>query len=292
MIGKRKAIIMYKNVQTIMILLLLLCCTSCGEEFIDNTENTSVASATITSTEESIIDTTKAPEIPKVTAGETSLPTTTEKPTSTPKPTQSINVNVGDYIKFGEYEQDNNMRNGKEAIEWLVLETRGNSALVISKYILDNKKYNEMSRAVYWYECAIRKWLNNDFINSAFSSSEQAKIEKVTVDNRNNTYYGVGGGKDTQDQVFLLSCREARKYFSSEEARKCAPTSYAIEKGVTTSKYHQTKGDPTCMWILRAPIYAQGYVASVDAEGYVFGNGDYNYFESAVRPAMWITLEG
>lgn len=45
------------------------------------------------------------------------------------------------------------------------------------------------------------------------------------------------------------------------------------------------------MWLLRTPYYAQGRVASVDAEGYVFVNGDYIYTECAVRPAMWITLE-
>ena len=32
-----------------------------------------------------------------------------------------INANVGDTIVFGKYEQDNNVSNGKEAVEWIVL---------------------------------------------------------------------------------------------------------------------------------------------------------------------------
>ena len=33
-------------------------------------------------------------------------------------------ANIGDYVFFGTYEQDNNNSNGKEDIEWLVLEKK------------------------------------------------------------------------------------------------------------------------------------------------------------------------
>ena len=49
---------------------------------------------------------------------------------------------VGSIITFGAYEQDNNTRNGKEPIEWQVLEIKGGRALLISKYGLDAKRYN------------------------------------------------------------------------------------------------------------------------------------------------------
>lgn len=49
---------------------------------------------------------------------------------------------VGDYVFFGAYEQDNNTANGKENIEWLVLEVKDGKALVTSKYALDCKPYN------------------------------------------------------------------------------------------------------------------------------------------------------
>lgn len=40
---------------------------------------------------------------------------------------------AGDYVFFGAYEQDNNTSNGKEDVEWLVLEVKDGKALVISK---------------------------------------------------------------------------------------------------------------------------------------------------------------
>lgn len=55
-------------------------------------------------------------------------------------------LKVGDTFTFGHYEQDNNSSNGKEPIEWLVLDRKGNEVLVISKYCLDSKPYAILSR--------------------------------------------------------------------------------------------------------------------------------------------------
>ena len=51
-------------------------------------------------------------------------------------------VTVGDIISYGSYEQDADESNGKEPIEWLVLDVDGDKALMISKYGLDAKPYN------------------------------------------------------------------------------------------------------------------------------------------------------
>lgn len=53
------------------------------------------------------------------------------------KKQHSFDKKVGHYVSFGKYEQDNNTSNGKEKIEWLVLEVKDGKALVISKYALD-----------------------------------------------------------------------------------------------------------------------------------------------------------
>ncbi|MDY6017558.1 MAG: TIR domain-containing protein, partial [Oscillospiraceae bacterium] len=74
---------------------------------------------------------------------------------------------AGDYVFFGAYEQDNSASNGKEHIEWLVLEVKDGKALVISKYALDCKQYNTNYTDVTWEACTLRRWLNNDFINAA-----------------------------------------------------------------------------------------------------------------------------
>ena len=62
---------------------------------------------------------------------------------------------VGDYVLFGAYEQDNDLDNGKEAIEWRVLDKKDDKILVISRYALDYMDFNEVSQDSFmWQDCA------------------------------------------------------------------------------------------------------------------------------------------
>ena len=190
---------------------------------------------------------------------------------------------VGDYVFFGAYEQDNNTSNGQEDIEWLVLEVKGGKALVISKYALDCQQYNTSYTNVTWETCTLRKWLNNNFINSAFTANEKAMIPTVTVSADKNPEYSTNPGNATQDRVFLLSITEANKYFSSDSARQCKPTDYAVANGAWD------RGN--CWWWLRSPGYIQNYAANVYSGGDGYGDGDWvNDDGYAVRPALWIDL--
>lgn len=190
----------------------------------------------------------------------------------------------GEYIKFGAYEQDNNTSNGKEDVEWLVLEVKDGKALVVSKYALDCKQYNTSGTDVTWETCTLRNWLNNDFINAAFSADEKSMIPTVTVSADKNLEYSTNPGNATQDQVFLLSITEAIKYFGSGSARKCKPTDYVIANGA-----YVNNGD--CLWWLRSPGNDQGAAADVDFFGSVNESGEYvNYDDCAVRPALWIDI--
>ena len=193
---------------------------------------------------------------------------------------------VGDYVFFGAYEQDNNTSNGKENVEWLVLEIKDGKALVISKYALDCKQYNTSYTDVTWETCTLRKWLNNDFINAAFSADEKAMIPTVTVSADKNPDYNTNPGNATQDQVFLLSIPEANKYFNSDSARQCKPTDYAFANGV-----YVNSSNGNCWWWLRSPGHYQDSDASVRSGGDVgeFGS-DVNRGVNAVRPALWIDL--
>lgn len=194
---------------------------------------------------------------------------------------------AGDYVFFGAYEQDNNTSNGKEDVEWLVLEVKDGKALVVSKYALDCKQYNTSNTDVTWETCTLRKWLNNDFINAAFSSYEKTMIPTVTVLADKNPDYSANPGNATQDQVFLLSITEANKYFNSTGARQCEPTDYAVANGTWESD-----SDNFCWWWLRSRGYGQGSAARVSGGGIVSSAGyDVDYNNGAVRPAMWISLE-
>ena len=195
-------------------------------------------------------------------------------------------IKVGGYITFGAYEQDDNTSNGKEEIEWLVLEVKDGKALVISKYALDCKQYNTSYTDVTWETCTLRKWLNNDFINAAFSAEEKALIPTVTVSADRTPKYSTNPGNATQDQVFLLSIPEANTYFNSDNARQCKPTDYAVANGASVNS-----NTGNCCWLLRSPGNSQDNAACVFYDGDVLeGGGDVSYDDSAVRPALWIDL--
>ena len=191
---------------------------------------------------------------------------------------QLKNIKVGSYINFGAYEQDNNTANGKEAVEWLVLEVKDGKALVISKYAIDCKPYNTSYTDATWETCTLRKWLNNDFINAAFSADEKAMIPTVTVSADKNPRYSTNPGNATQDQVFLLSITEVNKYFSSDGARRCKPTDCV------------SSFNGNCWWWLRSPGNTQTSAADVNSDGDVLECGYYVYYVYAVRPALWIDI--
>ena len=213
------------------------------------------------------------------------------------KPALIKNAKVGDIVYFGTYEQDNDTSNGKEDIKWRVLAKENNRILVISDKALDCQPYNSSYRDITWENCTLRKWLNNDFVNAAFTAEERAKIPMVTVSADKNPKYDTDPGNATKDKVFLLSIVEAEKYFASDEAEKyfasdearmCVPTDYAVARGA-----YVNSDNGTCWWWLRSPGYYQNYAADVLLGGDVYEGGyGVNHGDCAVRPAMWISIDG
>ena len=203
------------------------------------------------------------------------------------------NIKVGDTYTFGAYEQDNSTSNGKEAIEWTVLDKDGMSLLLISKQALDCQQYNTSYTDVTWESCSLRKWMNGTFLNKAFNAEEQAQIQNTTVSADKNPEYNTNPGNATTDKVFLLSINEVEKYFNSDEARKCAPTAYAKAQGAYTSDSYKTaSGAATCWWWLRSPGNNQLNAAHVYRGGSVYCTGSpVNADNDAVRPALWINLD-
>ncbi|MBR6040383.1 MAG: TIR domain-containing protein [Clostridia bacterium] len=210
-----------------------------------------------------------------------------------------LKANVGSYIFFGSYEQDNNTSNGKEDIEWLVLAKEGDRVLVISRHALDCQWYhNSMVDEITWETCSLRKWLNNEFLKAAFSADEQDKIlkEKVTADKNDSIFREIPVGNDTYDKLFLLSVVELSRFFPSESMRVCQLTEYAKARGAYCDS------DRNCFWWLRSPETNAYCAAFVTTSGYetsrwVWDDQRKGYSDGykgrncAVRPAMWINLE-
>ena len=197
-------------------------------------------------------------------------------------------VAAGDIVTFGHYEQEHDLSNGSEPIEWIVLAAEDENVLLLSKYGLDAKPYHDRLVAITWEECALRSWLNTDFLQSAFTSDEQSAILLTNVDNSEEQGYKewkTNGGNDTQDRVFLLSYKEAfGAFFGDDSSRICQATPYAIMQRAYTSE------SGNCRWWLRSPGDIQSYAA------YVFRDGSRSHlnvnFESAcIRPAFWLNLD-
>lgn len=202
-----------------------------------------------------------------------------------------VSCNIGDTITFGSYEQDNNTENGAEAIEWIVLDTEGENALLLSKYGLDALAYNSSDEAVTWENCELRQWLNDTFYQAAFSESQREVIIQVTNINPDNERWGTSGGNDTKDFVFLLSIDEAETYFSDRnETLWTQATLYAVERGA----YVADNGDSP--WWLRSPGdhneggFCAAYVdyppAGVVLSGYAAQRNS-----RVVRPALWVKTQ-
>ena len=92
-------------------------------------------------------------------------------------------------------------------------------------------------------------------------------------------------GNDTQDKIFLLSDKEAKKYVALGE-KTCQPTRYAEARGAKGS----TSSD-NCLWWLRTGGKMASYAAFVNRKGEVTVAGiAVQHTTVGIRPAMWIDL--
>lgn len=187
------------------------------------------------------------------------------------------NFEIGGTVVFGDYHGE---------IEWLVLDKKDGKALLISKYCLYAKPYNEKYEPVTWETCTLRQWLNGNFIDETFSGAEKALICDTYLQNPNNPEYGTEGGNDTTDKAFLLSIDEATRYFANDGDRKATATDYAKEHGIYVSVENGNS-----WWWLRSPGDNDKSAACVQSVGFVSYRGSTcTASMRGVRPAMWVNI--
>ncbi|MBQ0027584.1 MAG: serine/threonine protein kinase [Lachnospiraceae bacterium] len=197
--------------------------------------------------------------------------------------------NIGDTITFGRYEQDNNFNNGKEDIEWIIVDKNEDSILLVSKYALVCERYNSIYENQPWDMSSIRSWLNSEFVYETFDNKEMSMIRTTRVVAEMNPQYSTFPGGDTEDMVFLLSINEVNRYFISDELRKCAPTAYAVAQGAYVSSSKTLEGEATCWWWLRTPGDGFKDAANVNGNGVIrYGGYGVSPIDGCVRPALWI----
>lgn len=187
---------------------------------------------------------------------------------------------VGETFVLGLYEQDGNAANGAEPVEWMVIHRDGNRALLLSRQVLWAMRFSQ-SRTCTWEHSEIRTWLNEMFLQEAFSEQENSVIAQRTV--RAETRHA---GSHTQDKVFLLSAAELENYLPSQDARAVKATPHALAQ---RPKSADESGE--CRWWLRSSASSTSYADMVKQDG-SFGVskiGDADRF--GIRPAIWVNLD-
>lgn len=199
-------------------------------------------------------------------------------------------LSCGDSIYLGHYEQDNQLENGTEPIEWVVLELSHGKALLISKYALDCQAYNNEKTEIAWENSSLRQWLNNEFYQNAFILDEQAAVSLTNVSNGDadgNPEWSAFPSAETEDRLFLLSYREASVYFPTAEDRKATGTEYARAHGakflgITTIGFGETD------WWLRSTGTVKTDAAFIGVVGDIYTKAVSD--KIGVRPALWLDL--
>jgi len=195
------------------------------------------------------------------------------------------------------YQDDNGYMPGTvywfryKPISWSILSENNGSTLLLCDMIIDSREYyinisnyeldGNTIYANNYEHSAIRKWLSETFMETAFTKLQQEIILTTIVDNSekttnssNNSY--VCG--DTEDKIFLLSCQDvtnthygfSSSYWTGGKERGKQTTKYAQAQGAWTSM------DPGCFgngyWWLRSSYEYDSYSArGVYYDGYVHG---------------------
>lgn len=154
-------------------------------------------------------------------------------------------------------------------LKWQILQKEGDAALLLCKDIIARMPFDGASNN--YAHSHIRKWLNGEFADLAFSPAERDMIVPTYTDN------GLQSTGDRQnrnlcpntwDEVFLLSWEEAFKKFGLTDAdRQKVPCGYAQAAGAYVLG---GKG----VWWLRSPDYDnRGWAYAVGYGGTLFSCG-------------------
>ena len=208
--------------------------------------------------------------VPKFTPGKSSLPQADL--------TDYSRAKAGDIIWLG-----------APLMPWQVLENKSGRLLVISKYVLDCLPYEDFyKKSTFWNQSSIRKRLNREYLYGLLTDEEIGRIVPVYINRADDSLtFDVPQG-ETGDRFFLLSVKEAKRYFRDERRRWAPVVKYA------TRSMLWTVFDKWAHWWLRTP-------GELDADMFYVRDGEImsvnstvqgSYFEHfGVRPAMYINME-
>lgn len=202
------------------------------------------------------------------------------------------NVGTGSTIAFGVYEQDNNLLNGMEPVEWIVLEEQEDKLLLLSKAVLDASVYSMWDEGdVVWEDSYLYYHLTELMQEDIFSGLDVSQvITNGTVETESGTY-------QSANELFLLNTEEILHYTKKMQDETGAfwvhlaePTQYAKEMNVNvyTNEDNPEYVGKAYYWVREACRYG----AEMSPVGNSLVNTEYDQMNfSGVRPAVWIRKE-
>ena len=196
--------------------------------------------------------------------------------------TTAFSYSVGDIITFGHYPGAQLSPTCGDDIDWFVLDIVGDMALIMSRYSLVIKEFDEASSSADWEIASIRTWLNEDFFNCALTEEEKNEVsfsEVVFRDCFRTT-------RTTYDKVFLLSQEEIYRYLPESYRRTNAFSNGAWQNMLSDANFEFG-------WWLRdsADTDSSEYdITFVDDFGNVNTVGRNMRTRMGIRPAMWINI--
>lgn len=189
---------------------------------------------------------------------------------------------VGDEIEFGQFPID--LTYELKPIKWKMIAKEKDRALLITSYGLIGIMHEEGYLGT-WENSKIRRFLNRDFYNLAFSPVEKRQIMQSRLENKGQKKLRRPDGEKTRDKVFMLSLEEVEQYLTGdlESIRKSKKTKYALSKAslerAERSFWYTRTGGPV----------GHAKINCDDGEVDYAGNA---YSNDVVRPAIWVKIEG
>lgn len=195
-----------------------------------------------------------------------------------------ISAQKGDTVYFGAYEQDGNLNNDKEPIEWKVIEKQDGNLLLLSVYALDAKKFSGSSDEIYWKDSEIRTWLNDSFMREAFSDDNRSLILQSSII---CDYYLEDEGTSIQesgevfDNIFLFGLEDVMGYRLDDEILVCKTSEYVRKNGIRTG---------ICCWWLRSANMNRDHTSQIIRTDGSISDSSYTQL-NGVRPALWVRAD-
>lgn len=203
-------------------------------------------------------------------------------------------LNVGDIVQFGRYEIYGNPGSGggfeyRDPLEWIVISYDEQQVRLLSRYILDVEQFHPTLADMNYASSDIRAWLNNFFLQTAFTAEEQNKLLIFRADaSKNPAYTKTGQGTEVYDKVTLLSVQEIEECLPEEYSRMCYGTPFAInyeDLYVVPENNHSA-------WWTRTMGVSSHEVAIVESDGDIHYSG-WNVTEDwiGIRPGICLSWD-